>query len=236
MHYCGVVPVQGELQLAMLEEVRAPEPPIRLNALFYEPGDAEAGGRRAAHAERRGRRGRRAARRAPRRSAGARLRRAAAAARGRAAGRRIRSVRALADLLRDLPRYAPDGGRAHRAGRGGQLQALPAVRDQRRRRLLRAPGPPAGRQAPSARRLRRGSTSSSATTSSTTAATSGIAASRRSTPPPARSAPTATRSGTRAGSGIPPRASMVLPGAAIPAQFSRQGVMPAVERLHLSRA
>ena len=41
MHYCGVVAMQGSLQLAMLEEVRAPEPPIRLSALFYEPGPAE---------------------------------------------------------------------------------------------------------------------------------------------------------------------------------------------------
>ena len=38
MHYCGVVPMQRELQLALLEEVRDPEPPIRLSALFYEPG------------------------------------------------------------------------------------------------------------------------------------------------------------------------------------------------------
>jgi predicted nuclease with RNAse H fold len=38
MHYCGVVPMQGALQLAMLEEVRAPEPPIRLSAIFFEPG------------------------------------------------------------------------------------------------------------------------------------------------------------------------------------------------------
>ncbi len=40
MHYCGVVPMQQSLQLAMLEEVRDPEPPIRLSALFYEPGSA----------------------------------------------------------------------------------------------------------------------------------------------------------------------------------------------------
>lgn len=40
MHYCGVVPMQGTLQLAMLEEVRAPEPPIRLSAMFFEPGSA----------------------------------------------------------------------------------------------------------------------------------------------------------------------------------------------------
>lgn len=40
MHYCGVVPMQQALQLAMLEEVRAPEPPIRLSAIFFEPGSA----------------------------------------------------------------------------------------------------------------------------------------------------------------------------------------------------
>jgi predicted nuclease with RNAse H fold len=40
MRYCGVVPMQGALQLVMLEEVRAPEPPIRLGALFFEPGTA----------------------------------------------------------------------------------------------------------------------------------------------------------------------------------------------------
>lgn len=32
--------MQGGLQLALLEEVRDPEPPIRLSALFYEPGSA----------------------------------------------------------------------------------------------------------------------------------------------------------------------------------------------------
>jgi predicted nuclease with RNAse H fold len=41
MHYCGAVPMQGRLQLAMLEEVRTPEPPIRLSAIFFEPGSAE---------------------------------------------------------------------------------------------------------------------------------------------------------------------------------------------------
>ena len=40
MHYCGIVPAQRTLQLAMLEEVRAPEPPIRLSAIFFEPGSA----------------------------------------------------------------------------------------------------------------------------------------------------------------------------------------------------
>lgn len=40
MHYCGVVGVRGTLQLAMLEEVRTPEPPIHLSAMFFEPGSA----------------------------------------------------------------------------------------------------------------------------------------------------------------------------------------------------
>jgi len=33
--------MQSLLQLALIEEVRDPEPPIRLSALFYEPGSAE---------------------------------------------------------------------------------------------------------------------------------------------------------------------------------------------------
>jgi Protein of unknown function (DUF429) len=41
VHYCGIVPMQRMLQLALLEEVRDPEPPIRLSALFYEPGSVE---------------------------------------------------------------------------------------------------------------------------------------------------------------------------------------------------
>jgi hypothetical protein len=40
VHYCGIVPAQRTLQLAMLEEVRVPEPPIRLSAIFFEPGSA----------------------------------------------------------------------------------------------------------------------------------------------------------------------------------------------------
>jgi len=41
VHYCGIVPAQGTLQLAMLEEVRTPEPPIRLSAIFFEPGSPD---------------------------------------------------------------------------------------------------------------------------------------------------------------------------------------------------
>ena len=38
MHYCGIVPVRGRLQLAMLEEVRVERPPVQLSVIFYEPG------------------------------------------------------------------------------------------------------------------------------------------------------------------------------------------------------
>jgi predicted nuclease with RNAse H fold len=41
MRYCGVVPAGQYLQLAVLEEVRTEEPPIRLAARFFEPGSAE---------------------------------------------------------------------------------------------------------------------------------------------------------------------------------------------------
>jgi predicted nuclease with RNAse H fold len=40
MHYCGVIPTQSALQLAMLEELRTPEPPVRLTAIFFEPGSS----------------------------------------------------------------------------------------------------------------------------------------------------------------------------------------------------
>src|SRR5688572_12788205 len=41
MRYCGIVPMQSAHQLALLEEVRDPEPPVRLTAVFYEPGAAD---------------------------------------------------------------------------------------------------------------------------------------------------------------------------------------------------
>jgi hypothetical protein len=40
MRYCGVVGAGNLLQLAMLEELRTPEPPIRLDAVFFEPASA----------------------------------------------------------------------------------------------------------------------------------------------------------------------------------------------------
>src|SRR3954467_5897521 len=40
MRYCGVVATGSLLQLAMLEELRTAEPPIRLDAVFFEPASA----------------------------------------------------------------------------------------------------------------------------------------------------------------------------------------------------
>ena len=42
MHYCGVVVGGAVAHLCVLEEERAPEPPVRLRATFYEPAGAEA--------------------------------------------------------------------------------------------------------------------------------------------------------------------------------------------------
>src|SRR3954447_16099027 len=41
MRYCGIVPARGLVQLALLEEVRGPEPPVQLRAVFFEPGAAQ---------------------------------------------------------------------------------------------------------------------------------------------------------------------------------------------------
>ena len=40
MRYCGIALGQGFVQLATLEEVLVDEPPVRLRASFFEPGDA----------------------------------------------------------------------------------------------------------------------------------------------------------------------------------------------------
>src|SRR5919204_2436173 len=41
MRYCGIALGAGFLQLASLEEVLVPQPPVRLRADFYEPGDLD---------------------------------------------------------------------------------------------------------------------------------------------------------------------------------------------------
>ena len=42
MRYCGISVARGLLQLCVLAEERVTEPPIRLPAIFYEPGPADA--------------------------------------------------------------------------------------------------------------------------------------------------------------------------------------------------
>src|ERR1051326_7643184 len=41
MRYCGIALGPGFLQLATLEEVLVDEPPVRLRATFYDPGDLD---------------------------------------------------------------------------------------------------------------------------------------------------------------------------------------------------
>jgi predicted nuclease with RNAse H fold len=41
MRYCGIVSGGGYQHLCAIEEVREPEPPIRLRATFFEPGSVE---------------------------------------------------------------------------------------------------------------------------------------------------------------------------------------------------
>lgn len=41
MQYCGIALGPGFFQLATLEEVLVPQPPVRLRATFYEPGDLQ---------------------------------------------------------------------------------------------------------------------------------------------------------------------------------------------------
>lgn len=41
MRYCGVALGPGFFQVVTLEEVLVPQPPVRLRATFYEPGDLE---------------------------------------------------------------------------------------------------------------------------------------------------------------------------------------------------
>jgi hypothetical protein len=41
MRYCGIAAGPGFLQLSSLEEVLVPQPPVRLRATFYEPGDVD---------------------------------------------------------------------------------------------------------------------------------------------------------------------------------------------------
>ncbi|MEA2362874.1 MAG: hypothetical protein QOD71_2019 [Thermoleophilaceae bacterium] len=234
MHYCGVVAAQGSLQLAMLEEVRTPEPPVRLTALFYEPGSAEDVARElhtladvviAVGAPLAGPRDGR-----PGRDCDALLLR-----RGVAPQAATLQTRSLADMLRDLPAFAP-GGEEHTGqvdeGAYGRFPLFETNADGvfcalQGRRL------PAKRH-PLGLSMRLEELAGDHVTDDggelwhrrieeIDAVVCALCAHRYAV-------------GHASWLGDPEEGVVVLPGASIPSDFTRRGVMPPVERLHLSRA
>jgi predicted nuclease with RNAse H fold len=234
MHYCGVVAAQASLQLAMLEEVRESEPPIRLSALFYEPGSAtDVAGELLKLGEvvigvgaplggpRDGR---------PGRDCDALLLR-----RGVAPQPPTQETRTLADLLRDLPTFAPEGEQLSGPVGEGAYGRFPVfetnadgVFSALQGRRLPAKRHPFGLW----RRIEElagdhviddGGDLWHRRVEEIDAIVCALCAHRYAV-------------GHASWLGDPAEGVVVLPGASIPAEFSRQGVMPPVERLHLSRA
>ena len=235
MHYCGVVATQGALQLAMLEEVRTPEPPIRLSALFYEPGPAAD----VAHelltlsevvigvgaplaGPRNGR---------PGRDCDALLLR-----RGVGPQPATQETRLLADLLRDLPAFAPEDAQEHTGAVGdGAYSRFPLFETNAdgvfyalQGRRLAAKRHPYGLL----KRIEElvgdhvtddGGDLWHRRVEEIDAIVCALCAHRYAV-------------GHASWLGDPEEGVVVLPGASIPSEFTRQGVMPPVERLHLSRA
>jgi predicted nuclease with RNAse H fold len=234
MHYCGVVAMQGTLQLAMLEEVRTPEPPIRLSALFYEPGSA-ADVARELHTladvvlgvgaplvgPRNGR---------PGRDCDALLLR-----RGVAPQAPTEQTRLLADLLRDLPTFAPDGEEHTGAVEDGAYSRFPVFETNAdgvfyalQGRRLPAKRHPFGvwtriEELAGDHVVDDGGDLWHRRIEEIDAVVCALCAHRYAV-------------GHASWLGDPTEGVVVLPGASIPSEFSRQGVMPPVERLHLSRA
>jgi predicted nuclease with RNAse H fold len=234
MHYCGVVAMQGTLQLAMLEEVRTPEPPIRLSALFYEPGSA-ADVARELHTlsdvvigvgaplagPRNGR---------PGRDCDALLLR-----RGVAPQAPTEQTRLLADLLRDLPTFAPGGEDHTGAVEDGAYSRFPVFETNAdgvfyalQGRRLPAKRHPFGiwtriEELAGDHVVDDGGDLWHRRIEEIDAAVCALCAHRYAV-------------GHASWLGDPAEGVVVLPGASIPSEFSRQGVIPPVERLHLSRA
>jgi predicted nuclease with RNAse H fold len=233
MHYCGAVPMRGRLQLAMLEEVRAPEPPIRLSAIFFEPGSA---GQVAAELRALGevvvalgaplaepRQGR------PARNCDELLRRLGV-------GPQPPDPEAikLADLLRDLPRFTPrNGADAHDGAVGeGAYHDFPlfetnadAVFCALQGRRLPAKRHPFGMQ------LR-----IDELTGDHVVDEGGELWHRRAEELDAAACALAAHRYAVAHAswlGDPDEAVVVLPGSSIPEQFETRGVIPPVERLQL---
>jgi predicted nuclease with RNAse H fold len=234
MHYCGVVAVQGALQLAMLEEVRTQEPPIRLNALFYEPGSAA----EVAHELRtlgdvvigvgaplagpvNGR---------PGRDCDALLLR-----RGVAPQAPTQETRILADLLRDLATFAPGGEDRTGPVEEGAYRRFPVFETNAdgvfyalQGRRLAARRHPYGvwmriEELAGDHVVDDGGDLWHRRIEELDAAVCALCAHRYAV-------------GHASWLGDPTEGVVVLPGPSIPAEFERRGVMPAVERLHLSRA
>jgi predicted nuclease with RNAse H fold len=234
MHYCGVVAAQGALQLAMLEEVRTDEPPIRLNALFYEPGSAA----EVAHelhalgevviavgaplvGPRNGR---------PGRDCDALLLR-----RGVAPQAPTQETRQLADLLRDLPTFAPGGDDQTGPVPDGAYRRFPVFETNadgvfcalQGRRLV-AKRHPFGvwmriEELAGDHVIDDGGDLWHRRMEELDAAVCALCAHRYAV-------------GHASWLGDPTEGVVVLPGSSIPAEFQRRGVIPPVERLHLSRA
>jgi predicted nuclease with RNAse H fold len=234
MHYCGVVATQGALQLAMLEEVRTTEPPIRLSALFYDPGPAADVARELLTLEnvvvgvgaplagpRNGR---------PGRDCDALLLR-----RGVAPQAATEQTRLLADLLRDLPTFAP-GGEQHTGpveeGAYGRFPVFETNADGVFYALQ-------GRRLPAKRHPFGVWTRLEELAGDHVSDDGGDLWHRRIEEIDAVVCALCAHRyavGHASWLGDPGEGVVVLPGASIPSEFSRQGVMPPVERLHLSRA
>jgi predicted nuclease with RNAse H fold len=234
MHYCGVVTMQGSLQLAMLEEVRTPEPPIRLSALFYEPGSAADVARElltlsdvviAVGAPLAGPRNGR-----PGRDCDALLLR-----RGVAPQAATQETRLLADLLRDLPAFAPAAQEHTGPVEEGSYGRFPLFETNADGAFCALQGRrlPAKRH-PLGLSMRLEELAGDHVTDDggdlwhrrveeLDAIVCALCAHRYAV-------------GHASWLGDPEEGVVVLPGASIPSEFTRQGVMPPVERLHLSRA
>jgi predicted nuclease with RNAse H fold len=234
MHYCGVVAVRNALQLVLLEEVRAAEPPIRLNALFYEPGSAAqvaqelhqlgevvigVGAPLAGPAPGR-----------PGRDCDALLLR-----RGVAPQAPTQETRVLAELLRDLPTFAPGGEDRTGPVQDGSYRRFPLFETNAdgvfcalQGKRLAAKRHPYGvwmrvEELAGDHILDDGGDLWHRRIEELDAAVCALCAHRYAV-------------GHASWLGDPEEGVVVLPGASIPLEFERRGVMPPVERLHLSRA
>jgi predicted nuclease with RNAse H fold len=234
MHYCGVVAVRNALQLVLLEEVRADEPPIRLNALFYEPGSAAqvaqelhalgevvigVGAPLAGPSAGR-----------PGRDCDALLLR-----RGVAPQAPTQETRVLSDLLRDLPTFAPGGEDRTGPVQDGSYRRFPVIETNAdgvfcalQGKRVAAKRHPYGvwmrvEELAGDHILDDGGDLWHRRIEELDAAVCALCAHRYAV-------------GHASWLGDPTEGVVVLPGASIPSEFERRGVMPPVERLHLSRA